>query len=61
MFEVDASISMGKVSVITTDNRGLSVEEVAQMAVDKILYVAEDAPEPIREQAMALKTPFMEL
>ena len=47
MFEVDASISMGKVSVITTDNRGLSVEEVAQMAVDKILYVAEDAPEPL--------------
>jgi|TARA_R110002033_G_scaffold769_1_gene6911 hypothetical protein len=55
MFEVDASISMGKVSVITTDNRGLSVEEVAQMAVDKILYVAEDAPEPIREQATAFK------
>jgi len=55
MFEIDASISIGKVSVITTDNRGLSVEEAAQMAVDKILYVAEDAPEPIREQAMAFK------
>jgi len=55
MFEIDASISVGEVSVVTTDNRGLSVEEAAQMAVDKILYVAKDAPEPLREQAMAFK------
>ena len=61
MFEVDASISMGKVSVITTDNRGLSVEEVAQMAVDKILYVAEDAPKPLREQAKAFKDTVREV
>ena len=55
MFEIDASISVGEVSVITTDNRGLSVEEVAQMAVNKILYVSKDAPEPLREQAIAFK------
>ena len=61
MFEIDASISMGKVSVITTDNRGLSVEEVAQMAVNKILYVAEDAPEPLREQAKAFKDTVREV
>jgi hypothetical protein len=55
MFEIDASISVGEVSVITTDNRGLSVEEAAQMAVNKILYVSKDAPDPLREQAMAFK------
>ena len=61
MFEIDASISGGEVSVVTTDNRGLSVEEAAQMAVDKILYVAEDAPEPLREQAMAFKDTVREV
>ena len=61
MFEIDASISVGEVSVITTDNRGLSVEEVAQMAVNKILYVAEDAPEPLREQAKAFKDTVREV
>ena len=55
MFEVDASISVGQVEVVTTDNRGLSVEEAAQMAVNKILYVSKDAPEPLREQATAFK------
>ncbi len=61
MFEINASISVGEVSVVTTDNRGLSVEEAAQMAVDKILYVAEDAPEPLREQAKAFKDTVREV
>ena len=53
MFDIGVSLSVGDVEVITTDNRGLSVEEAAQMAVNKILYVSKDAPEPLREQAMA--------
>ena len=61
MFEINASISVGEVSVVTTDNRGLSVEEAAQMAVDKILYVAEDSPEPLREQAKAFKDTVREV
>ena len=61
MFEINASISVGEVSVVTTDYRGLSVEEAAQMAVDKILYVAEDAPEPLREQAKAFKDTVREV
>lgn len=55
MFDIDVSMTVGKVDVLTTNNRGLSVEEVAQRAVDKILYVAENAPEPIRDQANAFK------
>ena len=61
MFDMDISLSVGEVDVITTDNRGLSVEEVAQRAVDKILYVAEDAPEPLREQARAFKDTVREV
>ena len=55
MFDIDVSMTVGKVDVLTTNNRGFSVEEAAQRAVDKILYVAKDAPEPIREQAVAFK------
>jgi hypothetical protein len=55
MFDIDVSMTVGNVDVQTTNNRGLSVEEVAQRAVDKILYVAENAPEPIKDQANAFK------
>jgi len=55
MFKVEASLSPGVVEVFTTNNRGFSVDEAAQRAVDKILYIAEDAPEPLREQARAFK------
>ena len=48
MFDVGVSLSVGDVEVVTTNNRGLSVEEAAQMAVNKILYVSKDDPEPLR-------------
>ena len=55
MFDVGVSLSVGDVDVVTTDNRGLSVEEAAQMAVNKLLYVSKAAPEPLREQAISFK------
>jgi hypothetical protein len=55
MFDMSVSMAAGEVVVRTADNRGFSVEEVADMAVDKILFVAEDAPAPIRDQARDFK------
>ena len=55
MLDVSASISVGNIEVLTTDNKGHSIEDVAQMAADRILYVADEAPPPIRDQAMAFK------
>jgi len=55
MLDVSASISVGDIEVLTTDNKGHSIEEVAQMAADRILYVADEAPPPIRDQAIAFK------
>jgi hypothetical protein len=55
MLDVSASASVGNIEVLTTDNKGHSIEEVAQMAADRILYVADEAPSPIRDQAMAFK------
>ena len=55
MFNVNSSASVGNIDVLTSDNGGHSIEEVAEMAANRILYVAEDAPPPIRDQARAFK------
>ena len=39
--------------VFTTTNRGHSPEEIAEMAMNKIMAVSGDAPPVIRDQAMA--------
>jgi hypothetical protein len=55
MFDISSSVSVGNIEVLTTDNKGHSIEEVAQMAADRILYIADEAPPPIRDQAQAFK------
>ena len=55
MLDVSASVSVGDIEVLTTDNKGHSIEEVAQMAANRIIYVANEAPLPIRDQAIAFK------
>tara|TARA_R110000782_G_scaffold150583_1_gene243230 strand:+ start:96 stop:359 length:264 start_codon:yes stop_codon:yes gene_type:complete len=42
---------MGNALVFTSDNRGHSPEEMAEMALNKIMTVSETAPPVIREQA----------
>jgi len=41
--------------VITTDNRGLTPEELAEQCADKILHVSDTAPQEIRDQAVAFR------
>jgi len=55
MFGISSPVSVGNIDVLTTDNKGHSVEEVAQMAANRILYIADEAPAPIRDQAQAFK------
>ena len=55
MLDVSGAGSVGGIEVVTSNNKGHSIEEVAQMAADRILYVADEAPSPIRDQAMAFK------
>jgi len=47
--------SLGDLGVKTTNYRGHSIEEVAQMATDKLISVSDTAPEPIRTQARAFR------
>ena len=48
-------ISIGNLGVKTTHGRGHTVEEVAEMATDKLVSVSDTAPDPIRAQAHAFK------
>jgi hypothetical protein len=48
-------MSVGSVEVRTTNNRGFTPEEVAELCVDKLMIVSKDAPPAIRDQALAHK------
>lgn len=50
-----SQVSVGDVVVQTTTNRGWSPEEVAERALDKIIYVSDAAAGPIRDQALAYR------
>jgi hypothetical protein len=43
------------VQIMATSGRGFSPEEVAERALNKIIYVAEDANPVIKEQAQAYR------
>jgi 5,10-methylenetetrahydrofolate reductase len=55
MFSLKSDLEVGSLGVTTTDNRGLSVNEVSEMAVNKIISVSDTAPAPIRAQAHAFR------
>lgn len=47
--------SIGSVTVMTTQGRGFTPEEIAERALDRIIYVGGSAHPAIREQAEAFK------
>lgn len=52
----DAGVLLGGgIIVRTTNNRGFTPEEVAEVALDKIIYVGEQTHPAIRDQAQAFK------
>lgn len=50
-----ASSEVGSVMVMATEGRGFTPEEVAERALDKIIYVGSQAHPAIRDQAEAFK------
>lgn len=55
MMSVQSPVMVGVVQVETTSNRGWSVEELAQRAADKIIYVGDQSHPVVRDQARAFK------
>lgn len=53
MFSVNGGMETGLIKIVSSDNGGLSNDQISEMAVDKIVAVSETAPEPIRQQAQA--------
>ncbi len=51
----NGSSEVGSVVVMTTQGRGSTPEEVAERALDKIIYVGSNAHPAIRDQAEAFK------
>jgi hypothetical protein len=47
------------VKVRTANNRGHSVEAIAEMCADKVITVSDTAPDVIRAQAEAFKTEIL--
>lgn len=53
--DIEFSTALNSVTVRTTNNRGRTPEELADEALDKILYVGDTVHPVIRDQAQAFK------
>ena len=54
MFDLGSG-SVGVVNIMTSENGGLSNDQIAEMLANKLIYISDDAPEPIRLQAEAFR------
>ena len=54
MFDIGTG-AVGAVNVLTTHERGFTPEEIAERALDKIIYVGSSTHPAIREQAEAFR------
>lgn len=52
---------VGSVNVMTSNEGGLSNEQVVDLVLDKILLVSNNAPPVIREQALVYKNEIREV
>jgi len=55
MFTENLTTVIGSVGVMTSNEGGLSTEQVTEIATKKIISVSDSAPEPIRQQAYAFE------
>ena len=56
MFSLESDVSVGNLGVTTTNNRGHTTEEVAEMATNRLVSISDTAPDQIKAQAHAFKT-----
>ena len=54
MFKLGVS-QVGRVNVMTSEKGGLTNEQIADLAVDKIASISDEAPPHIRQQAKQFK------
>jgi hypothetical protein len=52
-FPSDAAV--GNVRVVTTSNGGLPPEHFAERIVERLIFIGDELPEPIKAQALAYR------
>ena len=55
MIGTQSPVLLGGISVATTDGRGWTPDELADRAIEKILYVGSESHPAIRDQAIAFR------
>ena len=55
MISVSTDINVNSVNVMTSDEGGLSSEQLTELAMDKVMRVSDTAPPVIKEQAEVFK------
>jgi hypothetical protein len=61
MFDSEGHTRIVDPFVFTSNNRGHSPEDMAEMALNKIMVVSKDAPPVIRDQAIAHRDRLKEI
>ena len=61
MLDIDISANVGAALVYTSENQGHSPEQMAEMALSKMILVAEDANPLIRDQAIEYQKQLREI
>ena len=61
MLQANGEGGLGTVSVFTSTNGGHTPEQVAEMALNRIIQENESAPSVIKEQALAYKGRLREI
>ena len=56
-----SSSELGPVNVVTSSDGGHSAEQMADMALNKIMMVSDSAPPVIRDQAIAFRKQLKEI
>lgn len=55
MFSADSSAEVGTVLIHKVDHRGFTPEELAEQALNRIIYVGDQTHPAIRDQAQAFR------
>lgn len=61
MFSTAGGVGMGEIRATAVSGRGFSPEEVAEMALNQIIYIGTNANPIIRDQAEAYKNQLREV